>query len=354
MTANPLALSVHVPNDRDDIVRVDATAVRVFEETSTDTDLFTSWTAGKSPRTAGSYANAVGHFARFLDDWMRTNVAGVRLRESLNVGTVDTFEAVAAVLFAAGRAAVTRMLRDYMGVQTEAGLTPATVNGRVTAVRSLLAFGAELDLIPWTLRLKALPSVAYRDTRGPGVKAVGKMVAAIAGRKDTPKRHRDLAIQRMLFDLGLRRAEVCSLDLEHLELDGDEPRVWVLGKGRKDREALTLPRETVAALRAWIAVRGGHPGALFVALDNAHRGQRLDGSGLAWVVRQAGREAGVGHVRPHGLRHCGATALLDQGTPIRDVQRWARHKSPDILTRFYDDAREDLAGRAAAKLAASV
>ena len=46
--------------------------------------------------------------------------------------------------------------------------------------------------------------------------------------------------------------------------------------------------------------------------------------------------------------------LFDQGTPIRDAQKWGGWRWPATLTWFYDDNREDLAGKAASKLAASV
>jgi site-specific recombinase XerC len=48
----------------------------------------------------------------------------------------------------------------------------------------------------------------------------------------------------LLYDLALRRGEVVALDVEDLEMVGDPPRpgcVWVMGKGRGDKQRLTLP-----------------------------------------------------------------------------------------------------------------
>ena len=56
---------------------------------------------------------------------------------------------------------------------------------------------------------------------------------------------RDRAILRLSFDLGLRRGELASLDLEHLDLEAGT--LAVLGKGQEERELLSLPSETTAA-----------------------------------------------------------------------------------------------------------
>jgi integrase/recombinase XerC len=126
--------------------------------------------------------------------------------------------------------------------------------------------------------------------------------------------------------------------------------VAVLGKGRSQRETLTLPPATRQALAAWVQVRGPEPGALFTALDRGHRGQRLSGTGLYLMIRQLGEEAGL-RARPHGLRHAAITAALDlTGGDVRKVQRFSRHKNLQTVLR-YDDNRQDLGGDVAKRLA---
>ncbi len=49
-----------------------------------------------------------------------------------------------------------------------------------------------------------------------------------------------------MFDLGLRRGEICGLDLE--DLDAPNHRLWIKGKGRTQKEARTLPAATLASL----------------------------------------------------------------------------------------------------------
>lgn len=53
---------------------------------------------------------------------------------------------------------------------------------------------------------------------------------------------------------------------------------------------------------------------LFVALDRATAGVRLTGRSVARVMDGLGTAAGLGHVRPHGLRHAAITHALDVTT----------------------------------------
>jgi len=101
---------------------------------------------------------------------------------------------------------------------TDRQLSPATVNRRLAALRSLVTLGRTLGLVPWTLEVPGLKTQAYRDTRGPGIKGVRRLLRATTARTDA-KGVRDHAIVRLLFDLGLRRAEVVGLDVADVDLE---------------------------------------------------------------------------------------------------------------------------------------
>lgn len=157
-----------------------------------------------------------------------------------------------------------------------------------------------------------------------------------------------------MFDLGLRRGEVIGLDVEDVDHAGR--RLGVLGKGRTQKEARTLPVPTLEAIDRWLAVRGSVAGAeepaLFVNTAQLKRGQRLSGQGLYHLIQDLGRRAGI-VARPHGLRHASITAALDTSNgDVRATQAHARHASPQTTMR-YDD-RQDLAGKVASQLAASL
>jgi integrase/recombinase XerC len=156
---------------------------------------------------------------------------------------------------------------------------------------------------------------------------------------------RDRALLRMLNGMGLRRAEVVSLDLDHVDLDAGT--LAVLGKGKRERVRLTIPRWAGETLAAWIEARGAASGPLFTSIGKSGRiGGRLTGDGVRYILATIGASVGV-KVRPHGLRHTAITALLDSGADVRDVQKFSRHADLNTLLT-YDDNREDKFGKMAA------
>jgi integrase/recombinase XerC len=231
----------------------------------------------------------------------------------------------------------------------ESGLAPLTVNSRLAALRALVALARLQGLVSWQIEVRGVRAEVMRDTRGPGrggVRALLEQVEAAS----TPKGLRDRAIVRLLTDLALRRAEVCSLDVADVDLVAGT--VAVLGKGRTGRTALTLPEPTRTALTAWIAARGSAPGPLFTSFDRKGTKTRLTGTSLARIVRALGAAAGIADLHPHALRHSAITEALDLSRGnIRDVQRFSRHADARTLL-VYDDARQDKAGEIAKLVAA--
>jgi integrase/recombinase XerC len=125
----------------------------------------------------------------------------------------------------------------------------------------------------------------------------------------------------------------------------------VLGKARSQKEPVTLPAPTKAALEAWLQACGTEDGPLSVNFDRAGKGRRLTGSAVYFTIRQLGTKAGL-TVRPHGLRHLAITSALDlTNGDVRAVQKFSRHKDVRVLNT-YDDNRQDLAGDVARLVAA--
>lgn len=286
--------------------------------------------AGRSERTLAAYRQHLEDFRSFLK--------------------AATLEQATEAFLGRGHGPAHEVALDYRADLLSRGLTPKTVNCRLGALRSLVKVGRLLGLVAWVLEVPDLPTTAYRDTRGPGLTGFRRLLEALDARVDA-KAARDRAALRLLFDVALRRAEVVSLDVAHLNLQAGT--VSILGKARRERETLTLPPSTVAALQAWLGFRGMDPGPLFTNFDRAGKGQRLTGSGLYAIVKSLGLSVGL-VVRPHGLRHAAITEALDRTRgDVRRVQRFSRHRDLRILS-VYDDNRADLAGEVAALVAGAV
>ena len=155
------------------------------------------------------------------------------------------------------------------------------------------------------------PAFGHGSLRGPGLDGWRAMLVAAGERLGTPKGKRDLALIRLMHDLGLRRGEVVALDLAHVDLAG--LTLAVIGKGRSERTHVTLNAPAAAALLDWMTARGDWPGPLFIRLDHAALPPtRLDAGNAARASKSLGLRAGLSRgTNPHGLRHQGITRALD-------------------------------------------
>lgn len=287
-------------------------------------DLVGAFFSGRNPKTLDAYRKDLQSFQVFT-------------------GTSSMDEA-ARLLLAHGAGPANALGLGYRSWLLERGLSPATVNRRLASLRSMVKLARLLGMVPWTLQIEGVKSAAYRDTRGCGVDGFRRMLDSLEGAMDA-KTIRDRAVLRLLYSMALRRGEVVSLDLSHIDLETG--RLSVMGKGRTERESLSIPFKALESLKAWVAIRGGHEGALFTAMDRAHYGHRLDGSAIYRMVSELGQLVGL-TVRPHGLRHAAITEALDKtGGNTRSVQRFSRHKKLETLS-IYDDSRQDLGGQVAA------
>ncbi len=227
-------------------------------------------------------------------------------------------------------------------------LSSSTINRRLSTLRSLVKEARRFEIVLWSLEVEFLKTSPYRDTAGPGLHAVGKMMTALAARNDE-KGIRDLAILRLLYDRGLRRGEVVSLDLQDVNLLTGQ--IAIMGKGRTQREYIDMPEPTKDALALWIQVRGLKSGPLFTNFDRAGKGERLSGTSIWRIVRKAGELIGLPTARPHGIRHTAITAALDNlNGNVREVQKFSRHSDPRTVG-LYDDARRNAAGKVSAGVA---
>jgi integrase/recombinase XerD len=119
---------------------------------------------------------------------------------------------------------------------------------------------------------------------------------------------------------GLRASELARLKLQDIDLEAGAAKVWN-GKGGKDGITPLSP-PAVAALKQYLesvrpeyAKRGDSP-ALFLG----RWGRPLTRQQVYYRVRDIAKAALGKHVAPHMVRHGFATALVEGGADIRDVQ----------------------------------
>ncbi len=156
------------------------------------------------------------------------------------------------------------------------------------------------------------------------------------------ERRRDRLIVRMLYDTGMRRAELISLDRS--SVDHSRRTIRVKGKGGKMREIPITPslsEEILLYLNATNRLGQAKGDALLVT----SRGSRLYPMAVERIVKALTGEAGVtGKRSPHVLRHTIATELLGEGADLNSIKELLGHSSLAATQVYTHTSVEKLKG----------
>ena len=140
---------------------------------------------------------------------------------------------------------------------------------------------------------------------------------------------RDLAMIDFLASTGIRVGELVRLN--RMDINFNERECIVSGKGNKQRIVYFNARAKTHLLN-YLGERTDENPALFVSLHQPT--ERLRISGVETRLRKLGRETGVMHVHPHKFRRTLATAAIDRGMPVEQVQRLLGHVKIDTTMQY--------------------
>ena len=216
------------------------------------------------------------------------------------------------------------LLREFVYLLKDLGLSPATIRREISAVRTYYGF------LVGEGRVAADPSDRLESPRRgrvlPDTLTVRDVEALLAAPGvDDPLAWRDRALLELAYGAGLRVSELCGLGTTDLLLT--ENLVRVFGKGGKER-LVPIGRTVIGAVSVYLHQlrptldRGKTRGRLLLN----GRGQPLSRVGAWGIVKRAAARAGIRkRVTPHTLRHSFATHLLEGGADLRAVQEMLGH-----------------------------
>ena len=233
-----------------------------------------------------------------------------------------------------------RTLRRYLAELQARGYARSTAARRASSIRTcfgLLARRGMVDTDP--AAALASPKQGRHLPRVLRVDQVAALLDTVDG--DDPVALRDRTLLELLYAAGARIGELCPLPLEALDLE--QQLVRLAGKGGKER-IVPLGDPAVAVVRRYLGA--GRPlltrerpsSALLLTVQ----GRDLEPRGAREVVARAARQAGLGHVTPHTLRHSMATHLLEGGADLRQVQELLGHASLATTQRYTHLSRGQL------------
>ncbi len=234
--------------------------------------------------------------------------------------------------------AVTKdIVRQYIGFLTTMKMAKRTTGRKLAALRRY--FG-------WMVRNQQIsidPTIGVRtpsDTgRLPKV-LTNEQLGALLHTDDTDqpdwKIARDTAVIELLYGSGLRVSELCSLDVDSINVK--QLAVSVMGKGGKERR-VPVGEPSLVALKQWVALRTEVvANSSTVALFVNSRGTRLGTRDVRRIIDARS----LAPTHPHALRHTYATHLLDNGADLRAVQELLGHADVATTQRYTHVSKERL------------
>ena len=238
---------------------------------------------------------------------------------------LDSLQAWAAGQGVADLAALdTEQLRSFIAAERRRGLSPKSLQRRLSACRSFYA---------WLLkhgRIAANPLASVRAPKAPRklpqVLDADEAMQLVEVPTDAPLGLRDRALLELFYSSGLRLSELCALRWNDLDLDGGF--VNVTGKGNKQR-IVPVGSHARAALQAWRDEQKPEANAppVFPGRGGAPISQRA----IQIRIKQLAQRQGLfKHVHPHMLRHSFASHILESSGDLRGVQELLGHA--DIST----------------------
>lgn len=249
-----------------------------------------------------------------------------------------------------------RDLRSYVMMMVERGDNPRSINRRVVALSSFYNFLRRQGVVTSnpTLMLKSLRTAQRLPEFVPDAvmdRLVERLLAtqAQSGVEDSVGDNsvdyfamRDAMVVLLLFGTGIRRAELCGLTVEDVDLG--KMSIKVMGKGSKERE-IPISKPLMDKLEEYLHIRNAENSCVgqknFLFLTKKAEG--LDVNGVYRVVHSVLMAAGVdGRCSPHVLRHTFATRLMGRGVGVRTIEELMGHSSLNSTQIYAHSSIEQL------------
>ncbi|MDO8578836.1 MAG: tyrosine recombinase XerC [Dehalococcoidales bacterium] len=218
------------------------------------------------------------------------------------------------------------VLRDYLADLMEREFVKRSIARKLSAVRSLFRYLIREELVQ-TNPVKNTTSPRL-DRRLPEFLTADEMARIIESPDiSNPFGQRDRALLELLYASGLRVSELVGLNVENVDMDTREIRVW--GKGSKERITL-MGEPALKALQAYLTE--GRQSLFGKKATNAlfinRYGTRLTERSVQELLDKYAQAVGIAKkIHPHMVRHTFATHLLDGGADLRVVQELLGHAS---------------------------
>lgn len=208
--------------------------------------------------------------------------------------------------------------------------SPRSVKRKLSALRSFYKWALRQKKVRRDITARIIPPKADKPLPVFFRPAEMEAVTAQDRRAEDFEALRDSLIIEMLYQTGMRQAEM--LGLQDADLDLSQGQVRIFGKRRKER-IVPIGKTLVTLIRYYMEARAellnGQPSVtFFIRKTRSGETAPLNKSTLYNVVRtRMGEVSTLKKHSPHVLRHTFATTMLDNGADIRTIQELLGHAS---------------------------
>jgi site-specific recombinase XerD len=212
------------------------------------------------------------------------------------------------------------------------GLSPATVNRHLQAIRKFCDFARQVQL------MESNPAADVRPIQAPPTSRraldadeIARLLEAVqAGRPSLVKR--DQAIIQLLLQTGIKVGELTDLQLADIELTDSRGTLIVNGNGENSHRRIPINAPACQALQEYLQVRPPSPGVKHLFLSQ--EGNSISVRTVQRLVNVYTRAANLAGVSGHTLRYTFATAMLEEIGDVATVANLLGHRSVETTLKY--------------------
>ena len=218
-------------------------------------------------------------------------------------------------------------------ITSTGALSISTKNKYLATARAYLKISARLFNLPdYSKDVKGFTQNKKHKKEGINRPEMDQLINIIKALPADTKGKRARALFTLLTFQGLRQIEIRRLRVTDIDLRNEI--AFITGKGSDDRELIYLHKETVKALRDYIAAIGSPDGYLFQSLGNRKSAGMFSIMTLQREIKGLFELCNISKT-VHGFRHFYITQLLEK-FDVRTVRKFSRHSNLEMLI-VYDD-----------------